>query len=111
MINLKNRAVGYRRRTSETIRRGSKKSRCPVPCRSIGWSEDGILGPEKGKLREVKIGRHEKGKGRKSETDDEFTTSDGEAKMRRFDMKVERVRGMMMVPHHRARDGGCKTER
>jgi hypothetical protein len=62
-------------------------------------------------LGEVKIRRHEKGKGRKSETDDEFTTSNREAKMRGFNMKVKRVRGMMMVPHHLARDGGCGTER
>lgn len=62
-------------------------------------------------MGEVKIGRHEKGKDRKSETDGEFSTSNREAKMRGFDMKVKRVRGMMMVPHHLARDGGSVTER
>jgi hypothetical protein len=62
------------------------------------------------KFGEVKIGGHEKGEGRKNETDDELTTPKREARMRGVEMKVERgVRGMMvavveddksLVPHH-----------
>ena len=51
-------------------------------------------------MGEVKIGGHEEGEGRKSETDDKFTTPDRKAKRRGVNMKVEtgvRLGGMMMV--------------